>query len=144
MYKVQIWEKHPPWTIELLQKNSWVGKFCLKIIYLDSQADHISISVFLNSGPHDPLPCMFSMFPSCTTPDSKDQLVIKLCSVLIRNHSFESGVVEEGNIQNMQGSGSWGPELRNTGWRPPGSGDKKASTTQIFVWVFLQKEIWHP
>ena len=42
------------------------------------------------------------------------QLVIKLCSGLIRSHSFESGVVEEGNIENMQGNGSWGPELRNT------------------------------
>ena len=29
----------------------------------------ISKAVFLNSGPHDPLPCMFSMFPSSTTPD---------------------------------------------------------------------------
>ena len=28
--------------------------------------------------------------------------------------SFESGVVEEGNIENMQSGGSWGPELRNT------------------------------
>jgi len=27
--------------------------------------------------------------------------------------SFESGGVEEGNIENMQGSGSWGLELRN-------------------------------
>ena len=28
--------------------------------------------------------------------------------------AIESGVVEEGNIENMQGSRSWGPELRNT------------------------------
>ena len=56
----------------------------------------------------------FSMFPSYTTPDSNDQLVIKLWSGLIRSYSCESGVVEEGNIENMQGSGSWGPELRNT------------------------------
>jgi len=28
--------------------------------------------------------------------------------------SFESGVVQEGNFENMQGSGSWGLELRNT------------------------------
>jgi len=58
-------------------------------------------AVFLSSGPHDPLPCMFS-----TTPDSNDQLVIRLCSGLTRSHSFESGVVEEGSIENMQGSGS--------------------------------------
>ena len=45
--------------------------------------------VFLNSGPHDPLPCMFSMFPSSTTPDSNDQLIIKLCSGLIRSHSLD-------------------------------------------------------
>jgi len=48
---------------------------------------------------------MFSMFPSSSTPDSNDQLIIKLRSGLIRSHSFESGVVEEGNIENMQGSG---------------------------------------
>jgi len=46
------------------------------------------------------------MFSSSTTPDSYDQLVTKLCSGPIRSHSFESGVVEEGNIENMQGSGS--------------------------------------
>jgi len=46
-------------------------------------------SIFLYYGPHDTLPCMFSMFPSSTTPDSNDQLVIKLCSGLIRSHSFE-------------------------------------------------------
>jgi len=46
------------------------------------------------------------MFPFSTTPDSNDQLIIKLCSDLIKSHSFESGVVEEGNIENMQGSGS--------------------------------------
>jgi len=57
---------------------------------------------------------MFSMFPSSTTPDSNDQLVIKHCSGLIRSHSFELGVVEEGNIENMQGSGSRRPELKNT------------------------------
>jgi len=34
---------------------------------------------------------MFSMFPSSTAPDSNDQLVSKLCSGLIRSHSFESG-----------------------------------------------------
>jgi len=49
----------------------------------------LSRAVFLNSGPHDPLPCMFSIFPSSATPDSNDQLVIKLCSGLIRSHSFE-------------------------------------------------------
>ena len=54
------------------------------------------------------------MFPSFSTPDSNDQPVIKLCSGLIRINSFESGVEEEGNIENMQGSGTRGPELRNT------------------------------
>ena len=63
--------------------------------------------VFFNSGPRDPPPCMFSMFPSSTTPDWNDQLVIQLCSGLIRSHSFESGVLEEGNMENMQGSGRW-------------------------------------
>jgi len=44
----------------------------------------------------------------------------KHCTVpadLPSSHSsvfLNSSVVEEGNIENMQGSGSWGPELRNT------------------------------
>jgi len=50
-----------------------------------------SRSVFLNSAPRLPLPSMFPMFPSSITPDSNDQLVIKLCSGLIRSHSFELG-----------------------------------------------------
>jgi len=82
------------------------------------------LSLFFNSGPRDPLRCMFSMFPSSATPYWNDQLVIKLCSGLIRSHTFESGVLEEGNIENMQGSGSRGPELKiakqtkkNTMWK---------------------------
>ena len=45
-------------------------------------------AVFLNSGPHDSLPCMFSMFPSSTTPDSNDQLVINLYFRLNPNQVF--------------------------------------------------------
>ena len=29
-------------------------------------------------------------------------------------HSFESGVLEKGNMENMQGGVPWGPGLRNT------------------------------
>ena len=82
--------------------NGWKHSFTLSVfIEVNCKFGHKLLStnptaVFLNSGPHDPLPCMFSMFPSSTTPDSNDQLVIKLCSGLIRSHSFESGVVEEG------------------------------------------------
>ena len=60
----------------------------------------------VTSGLHLCISLVLMMFPSSTTHDSNDQLVIKLCSGPIRSNSFESGVVEEGNIENMQGSGS--------------------------------------
>jgi len=44
-------------------------------------------ALFLNSGPHDPPPCMFSMFPSFTTPDSNEWLLIRPLQ------SFESATV---------------------------------------------------
>jgi len=50
-------------------------------------------------------PACFRCFPPAPH-QIQNQLVIKLCSDLIRSHSFESGVVEEGNMENMQGSGS--------------------------------------
>ena len=48
-----------------------------------------------------PLSCM--MFPCSNTPDSNDQIIIKLCRSLITTHSFESGVLWHGKHQKHAG-----------------------------------------
>jgi len=40
--------------------------------------------------------------------------LFKLCRRQRTTHSFESGVLEQGNMENMQGGVPWGPGLRNT------------------------------
>lgn len=47
------------------------------------------------------------------SPDSNHQLTVNL----IRIFSFEFGVLEQGNIQNMQGRAPPGPGMRSTGQR---------------------------
>ena len=44
-------------------------------------------------------------FPSPNTPDSNECVVTRLLLSLRRTHSFESGALEQGNIQNTQGRG---------------------------------------
>ena len=92
--------------------------------------------MFFNPGPQDPLPCMFSMFPSSNTPDSNELLLIRPLQSLMTSWSFESGVVEEGNMENMQGRGSRGPGLKNPDLRDYGQtrsclSDKSVSLNQI-------------
>lgn len=55
-------------------------------------------AVFLKPGPGGTLPCMSKMFPCSNTLDPIEQLVVELCRSPITTHSFESGVLEEGNI----------------------------------------------
>jgi len=74
------------------------------------------------------------MFPSSTPPDSDDQLVIKLCSGLIRSHSSESGGVEEGN---MQGSGTPRTGIENLCYRPVFPNPGPQGTTACMLHVFL-------
>ena len=50
---------------------------------------------------------------------SNEWLLIRPLQSLMTSRSFQSGVVEEGNIENMQGSGSRGPELKNTALEGP-------------------------
>ena len=61
--------------------------------------------VFPNPGPQGP--CMFSMFPWFKWMGQ----VFKLCRT---THSLESGVLEQGNMENMQAGVPSGPGLRNT------------------------------
>ena len=51
----------------------------------------------------------FRCFSAPTHPDSNDQLVITLCWSLIMTHPFESGLLEQGSIYDMEGRG-----LKNT------------------------------
>ena len=46
---------------------------------------------------------MFSMFPCSNAPDLNDLFIIMLSRSLVMAHSFESGVLEEKHIYNMQG-----------------------------------------
>ena len=52
--------------------------------------------------PGGPLPCMFYMFPCSITPDSNTWVVIRLQQSLMTAWSFESCVMEQGIIWNMQ------------------------------------------
>lgn len=51
------------------------------------------------------------MSQSFNISDSNDQLISKRCRSLKRSWSFESGVLEEGDIKNWQDRGSQGPDL---------------------------------
>ena len=65
------------------------------------------------NGPRAPLPCILLIFPCSSTPDSNKWVIISPLLSFLTTHSFESGVLEEGNISNVQGRGrSWGPGLR--------------------------------
>lgn len=61
------------------------------------------------------------MFLCFNTPNLNNELVVKLCCRLIRIHSFESGVLEKGNMQ---------------GRRPPG--------TRLKHWYNFIKTIVNP
>lgn len=96
--------------------------------------------------PHSPTQCFpipdaGTPCPACcrclcsNTPDSNKGLVIWLCRRLITSVSFESGVLEQRHIDNMQGRGSPGKH----GSRAPNStplSEYKYTPALQFIFVF--------
>jgi len=66
----------------------------------------------LNSSPRDPLLCILCMSPLLNTPDSDPQLIKIDSTAILTSWGSESGVLNKGDIHNMQSSGSRGLELR--------------------------------
>ena len=99
---VQTWQ--PP-AIDKMFYNTHRTDMCSSVV-----VQRYCKAVFFNPGPRDPLPCMFSMFPSSTTPDLNEWLLIRPLQSLMTSWSFESGVVETWKTCRVVG-----PE--DQGWR---------------------------
>ncbi len=71
-------------------------------------------AMFLNSSPGDPLLCIFCMSPLFNTPDWAHQLIRRETWTELTSWWSQSGVLNKGDMQNVQSRGSPGLELRTT------------------------------